>query len=565
MVDKYRYGPLGNQDQFGFTEEQRKKQKSEYADIQSEVQEEHLQQQRFLSWLDSSDGRGFLKDEASKVEQYTSKGHIPGGWLDSPLGQLWLKKPSGKIWLKTQDGKNFSELRKTLELSKQKSTALQTSKGRGIISKPFTSTSMWGKLIQQPTSSGKKLGRPLGKAAKERALLEEGENIKIIQNLLRQAMFNLIGNVRKGNKIYRGPHYAPPTLMTDIERPFAPPRKFSASYVEMREYLKDILGWTPEQLEDVRDYSNNIIGGGDTQTYWLYQQGYLDIASSRWEHVAGRWSKGKDMELQKIFPGGTPDGEVTVFESQLIDGLYDYREITGNISQKGPFLPITYKKVTTKEEVGKYKNGKPKFKKSTNFFRLRHTYKINEKQRPQIEERLKRIESGQPEDSIENTLKIYDKDSALESDPALKKEVEKLKGKEEKKEVPLPEQLRVPVNKPTQESKPTTVYTPKEIQERLQRKAEQRREAQANRPLKKEPVQQPQKAPPAPKVEAPKIPPLRSAQPAQPIIEGGQRSGQRPVPPVPGTAKPTGRVGGGAGGAGGTKRPKYQEGGFVTF
>jgi hypothetical protein len=51
----------------------------------------------------------------------------------------------------------------------------------------------------------------------------------------------------------------------------------------------------------------------------------------------------------------------------------------------------------------------------------------------------------------------------------------------------------------------------------------------------------------------------------QPLIEGGQRSGQRPVPPVPGTTKPTGRVGGGAGGAGGTKRPKYQEGGFVTF
>ena len=436
MVDKYRYGPLGNQDQFGFTEEQRKKQKSDYADIQSEVQEEHLKRQEFLSWLDSSDGRGFLKDEASKVEQYTSKGHIPGGWLDSPLGQLWLKKPSGKIWLKTQDGKNFSELRKTLELSKQKSTALQTSKDRGIISKPFTSTSMWGKLIQQPTSSGKKLGRPLGKAAKERALLEEGENIKIIQNLLRQAMFNLIGNVRKGNKIYRGPHYAPPTLMTDIERPFAPPRKFSASYVEMREYLKDILGWTPEQLEDVRDYSNRIIGGGDTQTYWLYQQGYLDIASSRWEHVAGRWSKGKDMELQKIFPGGTPDGEVTVFESQLIDGLYDYREITGKLSHKGPFLPITYKKVTTNEEVGKYKNGKPKFKKSTNFFRLRHSYKINVEQIPQIEERLRRIESGQPPTSIENTLKIYDKDSALESDPALKKEVEKLKREEEKKKSP---------------------------------------------------------------------------------------------------------------------------------
>ena len=167
MVDKYRYGPLGNQDQFGFTEEQRKKQKSEYADIQSEVQEEHLQQQRFLSWLDSSAGRALLKDEVSKVEQYTSKGHIPGGWLDSPLGQLWLTLPSGKIWLKTEDGKNFSELRKTLKLSKP-------SKGKALTNKTLTSTSMWGKLIEQPTSAGKKLGRPLGEAAKERAYQKRG-------------------------------------------------------------------------------------------------------------------------------------------------------------------------------------------------------------------------------------------------------------------------------------------------------------------------------------------------------------------------------------------------------
>jgi len=335
--------------------------------------------------------------------------------------------------------------------------------------------------------------------------------------------------------------------------------------VEMRKYLKDILGWTPEQLEDVRDYSNNIIGGGDTQTYWLYQQGYLDIASYRWEHVAGRWSKGKDMELQKIFPGGTPDGEVTVFESQLIDGLYDYREITGKLSQKGPFLPVTYKKVTTNEEVGKYKNGKPKFKKSTNFFRLRHTYKINIGQIPQIEERIKRIESGQPATSIENTLKIYDKDSALASDPVLKKEVERLKREEERKDVPLPEQA----------SKPTTVYTPEEIQKRLQEKSEQRRKAQADRLLKKEPVQPTAKpiergparpALPPPAAEAaPRIPPLRSAQPAQPIIEGGR--GQRPVPPVPGTARPTSLVGGGGGGFLFPRRlrPKFRMGGFVPY
>ena len=68
MVDKYRHGLLGNEDQFGFTEEQRKKQKSDYAAIDREVQEELLQQQRFFSWLDSSDGRAFLKGEIPKVE-----------------------------------------------------------------------------------------------------------------------------------------------------------------------------------------------------------------------------------------------------------------------------------------------------------------------------------------------------------------------------------------------------------------------------------------------------------------------------------------------------------------
>ena len=552
MVDKYRHGPLGNQDQFGWTEAERKKSKSDTAAIYREVEEEHLKQQKFLSWLDSSDGRGFLKDEASKVEKYSSKGHIPGGWLDTPLGQFWLKKSSGKIWLKTEDGKNFSELRKI-------------PKGKALTSKPITPTSIWGKLIEQPTSAGKKLGRPLGEKAKETALSKERVEIERIQMLIRQAMFNLIGNVRKGNKIYQGAGYAEPTRMTDIERPFAPPIDFSASYVDMRKYLKDTLGWTPEQLEEAKDYSN--LGGTDIQTYWLYQQGYLDIASSRWEHVAGPWSKGKDMELQKIFPGDTPDGEVTFLDAQHVEGFYSYKQYTGELYHRGPFLPVTYRKVTTNEKVGKYKNGRPKFKQETKIFRLRHTYKINEEHIPEIEERIKRIESGQPATSIENTLKVYDKDSALASDPALKKEVERLKREEEeRKDVPLPEQA----------SKPTTVYTPEEIQKRLQEKSEQRRKAQADRLLKKEPVQPTAKpiergparpALPPPAAEAaPKIPPLRSAQPAQPIIEGGQRSGQRPVPPVPDTARPTTPTGGGSVGLGPTrKRPKFQEGGFVTF
>jgi len=107
------------------------------------------------------------------------------------------------------------------------------------------------------------------------------------------------------------------------------------------------------------------------------------------------------------------------------------------------------------------------------------------------------------------------------------------------------------------------VYTPEEIQKRLQEKSEQRRKAQAERLLKKEPVQPTAKPIERGPARPALPPPAASAQPAQPIIEGGR--GQRPVPPVPGTTKPTGRVGGGAGGAGGTKRPKYQEGGFVTF
>jgi len=76
-------------------------------------------------------------------------------------------------------------------------------------------------------------------------------------------------------------------------------------------------------------------------------------------------------------------------------------------------------------------------------------------------------------------------------------------------------------------------------------------------------VQQPMKPAAEP---APKMPSLRSAQPVRPLTEGGQRSG-RPVPPVPGTGKPTTPTGGGSGGSwfSNRKRPKYQEGGFITF
>jgi len=416
---------------------------------------------------------------------------------------------------------------------------------------------IWGELI----SPEKKLGRPLGEKAKERALAVERVNSERIRMLLRQAMFNLIGNVRKGNKIYKASLYSEPVMMLDEDRPFNKnPKQFSASYIEMRKYLKNTLGWTQEEIEQAKDFSR--AGGSKAQTYWLYQQGYLDVADSKWVDVF----PDKDKPMQKMFPAGAPDGERTVLELQFIADFIKLSN-SGEYEISGPKIPVTYKKVTIKEENGTYANGRKKYKKVTKFYRLENTYEINEEQRPQIEELHRRIESGQPEDSIENTLKVYDKDSALASDPALKKEVERLKREEEeRKDVPLPEQA----------NKPTTVYTPEEIQKRLQEKSEQRRKAQADRLLKKEPVQPTAKpiergparpALPPPAAEAaPKIPPLRSAQPAQPIIEGGQRSGQRPVPPVPDTARPTTPTGGGSVGLGPTrKRPKFQEGGFVTF
>ncbi len=154
------------------------------------------------------------------------------------------------------------------------------------------------------------------------------------------------------------------------------------------------------------------------------------------------------------------------------------------------------------------------------------------------------------------------------------------KSEQRKQEVPLPEQA-------------TKVYTPQEMKARLQEKAAEKRKAQADR-LRPKPaaqsaetdlsrrkfilgqsqkgspslpdpknVQQPMKPAAEP---APKMPSLRSAQPVRPLTEGGQRSG-RPVPPVPGTGKPTTPTGGGSGGSwfSNRKRPKYQEGGFITF
>ena len=102
---------------------------------------------------------------------------------------------------------------------------------------------------------------------------------------------------------------------------------------------------------------------------------------------------------------------------------------------------------------------------------------------------------------------------------------------------------------------------------RLQEKAEEKRKAQADR-LRPKPAAEP--APKMPSLRsaqpAPKMPSLRSAQPVRPLTEGGQRSG-RPVPPVPGTEKPTTLPKGGSEGSwfSKRKRPKYQEGGFVTF
>ena len=146
------------------------------------------------------------------------------------------------------------------------------------------------------------------------------------------------------------------------------------------------------------------------------------------------------------------------------------------------------------------------------------------------------------------------------------------KSEQRKQEVLLPKQARTPYT--TQEAetlkqkmieKVRNAQKTQSVETDLSRRKFILGQSQKGSPSLPDPknVQQPMKPAAEP---APKMPSLRSAQPVRPLTEGGQRSG-RPVPPVPGTGKPTTPTGGGSGGSwfSNRKRPKYQEGGFITF
>ena len=418
---------------------------------------------------------------------------------------------------------------KDQKLARQRETYAEQARTSGV--RWNESTREYEEVPERPLGtarSSERQARELARQIDDIAVKDKYTKLSKIQALIRYAEHIRDGTKRwgsSGTKVtIRDPSYPHRVRFytpEGIER--ANQHTFNSSFIVMRDFFKKHAEWDAEELQTLRDYAGE--GALLHQRDYLVELGFLKEVNPHWVDMHPR----RVRPTEKAFPASEPDGTKVFMEDQYTTSEL-FGEESGSkftIQQQGNVLPphpVTVRKVTIKTPVGVYDDpnktnyGNTKWMKRTKYLKQRFTYEVTDAGKDYIAELFKEV----PSDSDfmgQKVLQITDQ-NILDN---------------------LPENIEVESAEISSEED-----TPKQLKPSVDQ--EYKRQTQAK---------QPQKALPAPKAGASKTPPL---------IEGGQRSGQRPVPPVPGTAKPTTPTGGGSVGLGPTrKRPKYREGGFVTF
>ena len=167
-------------------------------------------------------------------------------------------------------------------------------------------------------------------------------------------------------------------------RPFSNrPETITESYFAMYNYFKEIGNWSVDDLTELEDYS--MQGAGFTQTTFLLEHGFLKEVNPRWIDINPDRIK---PHKPKGFVAKEPDGikKIPMWQFRL------------------PEIDVEHRKETGQTQIGLNKDGSPKLKNWTKFYKREYDYEITSKGRKYIQEKFKRLEPAKGISDIETFL-----------------------------------------------------------------------------------------------------------------------------------------------------------------